>query len=1092
MKGIDDDSPSLAECDDGKTSQAKWLQWAENTYKDESIRQAFKQPALRAAIKQHSPSSERHSCMRMRVARLSAMFTAQLREGCKAGPCEVVFCRGNARYTRRLQRLEGAAVESLALELAQRAAENPEQADIQPHTDAQLGRSHAGQSSTHAGTSNVGSKERSFAQTFNARMRRALAGDRASNSRAAGSIHEPMSTVAEALLGAATKSGLAPGIKVAKTPPPQILSLPPPLTTLAAPPGVLGSESSVAILRLDAQTAHSVIVIDGQLMCNTMQAVFGSADLLSQCFIEASDRQAPFSMDLPTALRFSMHAASKGAACIHALRPGIAEIDARLRKAEAAAAASNTRLSDSEADALARALGTAAMVLALVVTQSACEDVDRAELQRRVGRLVLRITYFTEPLSAAELAQGWQVRFARDSRMRRQWLRWWARMPAVVVQLWVRPLQLEALDTVKQLGGLVSSDYEMAQRVAANPLRHAGALELLRLLSDANHALMRLGAGADSMAHAGVSQRLALPHGHIGFGRPNVVSLKEFRDRRLLACFDLRHELLRWINAMRERSRQQQDDVNGICDDSSRGAAIASDRRTALNIFSPFAYPFLFGLADKIKLLAAEMHARMAQRYLGAHDRQAELVQQQRVLGIDPVAESEVYAGVRPQWPLLAASTAAVSQASSPYLVLSVHRSRLLLDTVDMLSAARGRVRFPLKVRFIMGGEDGLDMGGVQKELFAQLLPQLLTPERGLFEVVAAGRGYLWPNAASPHSLADFETVGMLLGIAFANGITLDSATAPLAPMLAGLLAHSGPQQPARFASVPLAVFAERMQSSFPELVSGLLDLLQWDESNGSVEEIYCRSFEITVPDPLRVWHMRAEAATGGETTGSAETAHLTLRPPFAHLPLPITADSADTVTFPLVDSGSTINVTAANRAQYVRRYLEFIAFEHARAQIDALRSGFMRAADSVVYRMLWPSELVVWLGGGGSGSSSANGVSNHGGVLDVSELQRIAGYDDEYTAVHPIVQRFWRVVGLFSQEQLCQLLAFVTASDRLPLGGYDNITFVIQRNGPHSDRLPTSLTCFGRLLLPAYESDPIMRSRLLTAIENSSGFGLV
>ncbi|KAI8847705.1 hypothetical protein BC829DRAFT_395682 [Chytridium lagenaria] len=40
--------------------------------------------------------------------------------------------------------------------------------------------------------------------------------------------------------------------------------------------------------------------------------------------------------------------------------------------------------------------------------------------------------------------------------------------------------------------------------------------------------------------------------------------------------------------------------------------------------------------------------------------------------------------------------------------------------------------------------------------------------------------------------------------------------------------------------------------------------------------------------------------------------------------------------------------------------------------------------------------------------------------------------------------------------------------------------------------RLPTALTCFGRLLLPEYESKEKLANRLITAIENAKGFGLV
>jgi ubiquitin-protein ligase E3 A len=71
-------------------------------------------------------------------------------------------------------------------------------------------------------------------------------------------------------------------------------------------------------------------------------------------------------------------------------------------------------------------------------------------------------------------------------------------------------------------------------------------------------------------------------------------------------------------------------------------------------------------------------------------------------------------------------------------------------------------------------------------------------------------------------------------------------------------------------------------------------------------------------------------------------------------------------------------------------------------------------------------------------------------------------------------------------------LLEFVTASDRVPLKGLASLVFVIQRNGPDTDRLPSALTCFGRFLLPEYSSKSKLKERLTTAIENAKGFGLV
>ncbi|KAJ2720961.1 hypothetical protein GGI07_004274 [Coemansia sp. Benny D115] len=959
---------------------------------------------------------------------------------------------------------------------------------------------------------------------------------------------------------------------------------------------------AVAVCRLDAQTAPLVSVIGGRLLHNTLQAVLGSADLLSQCFVletpsngcreSANAVQNAFSMDLQSALQFvSGIVSNQRIHILQALSRGVAGLDARLK-----ARGGDSSLADSSAtEPVARALAIAALILATGGKENAREQIEREALQQRVGRLVLETMFpvdghdgsnsYQKQLQRQALKHrqgprqrlGWQARFVRDSRMRQHWLRWWAQVPAAVARQWVKALQATALGNIQQLQGGLTSDRAIALRVAADPLRWAGPLELLRLINAANQTLLRFESRASQRVlskDADAQQRLALAVPTEHSTAANVLMQREFQDRRIIACFDPRTELLRWIASMRvlfaAPSSSNGGDGLGIDDsigddaidaldsgDACGAADVAEagscgrhpDRWAAANIFSPFAYPFLFSFREKTRLLVPEMYERMKQRYLRAHDRQAELVQHQRVLGIDLQAEQVVHPSMYPEWPLLASNAVEVANASSPYLVLAVRRSRLVLDAVDMLAAGVSRLRFPLKVRFVAGGEDGVDMGGVQKELFTQLLPQLLSPERGLFvytdaaELDAAGAppgdSYLWPNAASPHSLADFEAVGMLLGVAFANGVALDSAAAHLAPMLVSQLAFSGALQAERAAHAPLSVIMSRMHASFPALVNGLQKLLDWDVSDGgSVEDVFCRSFEITVPDPLRVWHLRRQSAIsaagtddaphtlagpshitpilstaplspassaasqafvgaqqesrgcGGDHSGNASGYTKTLNPPFAHLPLPNapmgTAD--DTATFPLVGDGGNIDVTADNREYYVRRYINFITFEYARAQIDALRRGFARAADSVVYRMLSPSELVLWLRGGNGG----NGSSGGSGRLDVAELERIADYDDEYTAVHPIVRRFWRVVGGFTQQQLRQLLTFVTASDRVPLGGYENITFVVQRNGPDTNRLPTALTCFGRLLLPAYSSDAKLRERLLTAIENSSGFGLV
>ena len=109
---------------------------------------------------------------------------------------------------------------------------------------------------------------------------------------------------------------------------------------------------------------------------------------------------------------------------------------------------------------------------------------------------------------------------------------------------------------------------------------------------------------------------------------------------------------------------------------------------------------------------------------------------------------------------------------------------------------------------------------------------------------------------------------------------------------------------------------------------------------------------------------------------------------------------------------------------------------------------------------------------------------------IDFSQLEKVTTYVDGFTEKHPLIKQFWSVVNDFSHEQKKNLLSFVTGSDRVPLSGLTSISFVVQRNGPDTQNLPTAMTCFNRLLLPEYTPSKL-REKLLIAIENAKGFGL-
>jgi hypothetical protein len=227
----------------------------------------------------------------------------------------------------------------------------------------------------------------------------------------------------------------------------------------------------------------------------------------------------------------------------------------------------------------------------------------------------------------------------------------------------------------------------------------------------------------------------------------------------------------------------------------------------------------------------------------------------------------------------------------------------------------------------------------------------------------------------------------------------------------------------------------EDVCATWPELGRGLKQMLEWND--GDVEDVFCRTFEV-------------ETVSFGAVK-SVE----------------------------LIPGGASIPVTNNNRKEYVDKYVHWLCSASIADKATALRKGFLRVCGGYALNLCRAEELELLMCG-----TELD--------LDFSQLEACCEYDDGYSEKHPLIRSFWKLVHSFSLVHKKRLLEFVTASDRIPLKGLGSLTFVIQRNGPDSDRLPTSLTCFGRLLLPEYSSPEKMERYLLTAIENAKGFGLV
>lgn len=132
------------------------------------------------------------------------------------------------------------------------------------------------------------------------------------------------------------------------------------------------------------------------------------------------------------------------------------------------------------------------------------------------------------------------------------------------------------------------------------------------------------------------------------------------------------------------------------------------------------------------------------------------------------------------------------------------------------------------------------------------------------------------------------------------------------------------------------------------------------------------------------------------------------------------------------------------------------------------------------------------------------------GGVEpDVSDLKANCEYGEGFTESTLTVKHFWEVLATFNSSEVRKFLKFVTGTEKVPIGGFSHL---VGSNGPQkftivpkkTSGLPTShswyetctyfvvlISSFNRLELQTYADKAALKKDLLTAINETSGFGL-
>ena len=333
--------------------------------------------------------------------------------------------------------------------------------------------------------------------------------------------------------------------------------------------------------------------------------------------------------------------------------------------------------------------------------------------------------------------------------------------------------------------------------------------------------------------------------------------------------------------------------------------------------------------------------------------------------------------------------------AAALFLVLKIDRHDLLVSTIREMNRSQDKLRRPLRVEF--KGEEGIDEGGVKKEFFQLLVRQLVDASYGMFtEDAATNVHWFQPRLICSTNDIEYHLIGKIIGLAIYNQVILDI-------------------------NFPLVAFKkllnieptfEDLKDLDPQLYKSLNILLEHDESGGTVEDIFCRSFVVS-----------------HEVFG-------------------------EVIEVELIPGGKDVMVTGANRRDFVQRYIQYLCTDSIGKNFEEFRNGFFEVCGRQIelLQTFHPAELEKMV----VGSSD----------FDLSDLESSTRYDG-YKPEDTVIKNFWETVRGMGLEEQRMFLKFSTGTDRLPIRGLKSLGFVIGRNGGDSDQLPTAHTCFNHLLLP-------------------------
>uniref|UniRef100_A0A3B4AEU9 HECT-type E3 ubiquitin transferase n=1 Tax=Periophthalmus magnuspinnatus TaxID=409849 RepID=A0A3B4AEU9_9GOBI len=184
-----------------------------------------------------------------------------------------------------------------------------------------------------------------------------------------------------------------------------------------------------------------------------------------------------------------------------------------------------------------------------------------------------------------------------------------------------------------------------------------------------------------------------------------------------------------------------------------------------------------------------------------------------------------------------------------------------------------------------------------------------------------------------------------------------------------------------------------------------------------------------------------------------------------------------------LKPGGAGIPVSEKNKKEYIERMVKWRIERGVAQQTESLVRGFYEVVDVRLVSVFDARELELVIAGTAE--------------IDLSDWRNNTEYRGGYHDNHIVIRWFWAAVERFNNEQRLRLLQFVTGTSSIPYEGFASLRgsngprrFCVEKWGKITS-LPRAHTCFNRLDLPPYPSFSMLYEKLVTAVEETSTFGL-